>query len=252
MASEERAALVVELVRRLVAEVHPHASRLNVTLDSTFEDLGIGSLELVELLHRVQDAFGVALPAHVLASAETPHDLLQAVTRSHARVGEDLGVVSPPAPVAGGPAPAPAAASTLIDALDWHVGATPERTHIRILDESGSPDDMNYKALHREAAGVAAGLLARDVMPGDTVAIMLPTSRRTSSPSPAYCSPAPCPYPSTRRPGLPSWPITCVATPASWPMPEPRCSSPCPRPCLSATCCAPTSTACATSSSPNP
>jgi len=177
MASEERAALVVELVRRLVAEVHPHASRLNVTLDSTFEDLGIGSLELVELLHRVQDAFGVALPAHVLASAETPHDLLQAVTRSHARVGEDLGVVSPPAPVAGGPAPAPAAASTLIDALDWHVGATPERTHIRILDESGSPDDMNYKALHREAAGVAAGLLARDVMPGDTVAIMLPTSR---------------------------------------------------------------------------
>ncbi len=177
MASKERAALVVELVRRLVAEVHPHASRLTVTLDSTFEDLGIGSLELVELLHRVQDAFGVALPAHVLASAETPRDLLQAVTRSHTRVGEDLGVVSPPAPVTGGPAPAPVAASTLIDALDWHVGATPERTHICILDESGSPDDMTYEALHREAAGVAAGLLARDVMPGDTVAIMLPTSR---------------------------------------------------------------------------
>ena len=33
------------------------------------------------------------------------------------------------------------------------------------------------QALHREAAAVAAGLLARDVMPGDTVAIMLPTSR---------------------------------------------------------------------------
>ncbi len=90
-------------------------------------------------------------------------------------VGEDVGVVSPPAAVAGGPAPA--AASTLIEALDWHVGATPERTHIRILDESGSPDDVTYGALHREAAAVAAGLLARDVMPGDTVAIMLPTSR---------------------------------------------------------------------------
>ena len=86
-----------------------------------------------------------------------------------------VGVISPVATVAGGPAPV--AASTLIEALDWHVGAAPERTHIRILDESGSPDDMTYGTLHREAAGVAAGLLARDVMPGDTVAIMLPTSR---------------------------------------------------------------------------
>ena len=56
MASAERAALVLELVRGLVAEVHPHASRLTVSLDSSFEDLGIGSLELVELLLRVQDA----------------------------------------------------------------------------------------------------------------------------------------------------------------------------------------------------
>ncbi len=175
MAGGERAALVLELVRGLVTEVHPHASRLTVTLDSPFEDLGIGSLELVELLLRVQDAFGVALPSHVLASAETPRDLLRAIARSHPAVGEDVGVVSPPATVAG--SRAPAAASTLIDALDWHVGATPERTHIRILDESGSPDDLTYGALHREAAAVAAGLLARDVMPGDTVAIMLPTSR---------------------------------------------------------------------------
>ena len=179
MASEERAARVLELVRGLSAEVHPHASRLTVTLDSAFDDLGIGSLELAELLRRVQDAFGVALPSHVLASAETPRDLLRAVTFNHAPVGrtrgEDVGVVSPVATAVG--SPAPAAASTLIDALDWHVGATPERTHIRILDESGGADDVTYAALHREAAAVAAGLLARDVLPGDTVVIMLPTSR---------------------------------------------------------------------------
>ena len=146
-----------------------------MTLDSSFDDLGIGSLELAELLRRVQDAFGVALPSHVLANAETPRDLVQAVTRNHVPMSEDVGAVSPLATEAG--SPAPVAALTLIDALDWHVGATPERTHIRILDESGSPDDMTYAALHREAAAVATGLLARDVMPGDTVAIMLPTSR---------------------------------------------------------------------------
>ena len=173
MASEEPAACVLEMVRGLTAEVHPHASRLTVTLDSPFDDLGIGSLELSELLLRVQNAFGVALPPHVLASAETPRDLLRAVTR--APVGDDVAVVSPPVTVAGGPAPV--VASTLTEALDWHVGATPDRTHIRILGESGGPDDVTYDALHREAAGVAAGLLARDVLPGDTVAIMLPTSR---------------------------------------------------------------------------
>ena len=175
MTSDERAARVLELVRGLTTEVHPHASRLAVTLDSPFDDLGIGSLELAELLMRVQGSFGIALPAHVLSSAETPRDLVRAVIQNGAPVAEDIAVVEPPVVTAGGSAPV--AASTLIDALDWHVGATPERTHIRILDESGSPEDVTYQALHTEAAAVAAGLLARDVMPGDTVAIMLPTSR---------------------------------------------------------------------------
>jgi 1-acyl-sn-glycerol-3-phosphate acyltransferase len=174
MARDDQGTRLLELVRGLTSEVHPHSTRLAVTLDSSFDDLGIGSLELAELLRRVQDAFGVALPSHVLANAETPRDILRVVTRAPA--GEDVGVVSPLAIEAG--SPAPVAASTLIDALDWHVGATPERTHIRILDESGSPDDMTYEALHREAAAVATGLLARDVLPGDTVAIMLPTSRQ--------------------------------------------------------------------------
>lgn len=175
MASPERAAHVLELVRSLVAEVHPHAARVMVTLDSSFDDLGIGSLELVELLHRVQDAFGVTLPSDLLGRVETPRQLLQALTRSRARVGEDIGEVAPPA--TGSAREAPATASSLTEALDWHVGETPERTHIRILDESGTGDDVTYASLHREAACLAAGLLAHDVLPGDTVAIMLPTSR---------------------------------------------------------------------------
>jgi len=176
MPSAERADRVLDLVRGLTAEVRPRASHLTVTLDSPFDDLGIGSLELAELLLRWQDAFSVSLPPHVLGSAETPRDLLRAVARSHA-VDAGVGVVSPPPPTAGSPPPAPVAASTLIDALDWHLGATAGRTHIRILDDSGGFDELTYESLHREAAAAAAGLQARDVMPGDTVAIMLPTSR---------------------------------------------------------------------------
>ncbi len=89
MASEECAPPILALVRGLVAEVHPHAKPPSVTLDSTFDNLGIGSLELAELLLRVQDKFGVALPPHILASAETPRDLVAAVARGHPALGND-------------------------------------------------------------------------------------------------------------------------------------------------------------------
>ena len=175
MASDERAARVLELVRGLTTEVRPHASRLTVTLDSPFDDLGIGSLELAELLMRIQESFGISLPAQVFSDAETPRDLVRAVIQRGGRAVEDIDIVAPPAVAAGGSAPV--AASTLIDALDWYVGVTPERTYIRILVEVGRAEELTYRALHVEAAAVAAGLLARDVLPGDTIAIMLPTSR---------------------------------------------------------------------------
>jgi 1-acyl-sn-glycerol-3-phosphate acyltransferase len=166
---------ILALVRGLVAEVHPHATPPSVTLDSTFDNLGIGSLELAELVLRVQDKFGVALPPHILASAETPRDLLAAVASGQPAMVEDRGIVSLPATAPG--VLAPDTTLTLNDALNWHVSATPDRTHIRILDDAGAPVDVTYAALHQEAAAVAAGLIAHDVMPGETVAIMLPTCR---------------------------------------------------------------------------
>ncbi len=179
MATNECAPAVLALVRGLVAEIHPHATPPAVTLDSTFDSLGIGSLELAELLLRVQDKFGVALPPHILASAETPGDLVTALVPALARgrsaARDDHGMVSQPVTVPG--ASTPDTASTLNDVLNSHVGATPDRTHIRLLDEDGGPADLSYAALHREAATVAAALIAQDVLPGDRVAIMLPTCR---------------------------------------------------------------------------
>ncbi|MEY8016965.1 AMP-binding protein [Mycobacterium servetii] len=184
MTADGRAAPVLALVRGLVTEVHPHAVPPTVTLDSTFENLGIGSLELAELLLRIQDTFGVALPEHLLADADTPRDLVAAIGRGRpvagrAGAGEgeapSKGLASLPAAAEGGLPPA--GASTLNDALDWHAGATPDRLHLRILDDPGGPLDVTYAALRRDAAALAAGLIARDVMPGDTVAIMLPTGR---------------------------------------------------------------------------
>ncbi len=182
MATQDCASPVLALVRGLVDEVHPQAASASVTLDSHFDALGIGSLELAELLSRVQDKFGVALPPHILASAETPRDLVAALSpalargRPAVRTGRAVASLPDTAP----PAATPESAQSLNDMLNWHVGAAPERIHLRILDDAGDPpnsSDISYGALHREAAAVAAGLIAHDVVPGEAVAIMLPTSR---------------------------------------------------------------------------
>ena len=175
MPADERATRVLALVQGLAAEVHPDGPSLPVTLDSQFDDLGIGSLEMAELLLRVQNAFSVALPTHVLGSAETPRDLLRALESSPARSPEPTPLLPPLAVTRGGGAPS--GATTLIEALEWHVHASPERVHIRVLDERGGTDELTYAALLREAAAVAHALRAREIAPGDTVAIMLPTSR---------------------------------------------------------------------------
>ena len=159
-------------------------------------------------------------------------------------------MVSLPATAPGGLAPE--TASTLNDALNWHVSATPDRTHIRILDDVGGPVDLTYAALHQEAAAVAAGLIAHDVMPGETVAIMLPTCRAyfVTFAGVVLAGAVPVPvYPPARPSQLADHLRRTAGILANA---GPRCWSPCPRPLPSATCCARTSKACVTSSSPNP
>ena len=67
-------------VREVAAELRPHLSQTPVTLDSLLDkDLGFDSLGRVELLVRIERAFGIALPENAFANTETPRDLLRAV-----------------------------------------------------------------------------------------------------------------------------------------------------------------------------
>jgi len=74
-------------VRKLAAELHARPEEaIQVALDSSLErDLGFDSLGRVELLTRLEQVFGVSLPERVLATAETPRDLLQAVLAATSR-----------------------------------------------------------------------------------------------------------------------------------------------------------------------
>ena len=198
---------VLEAVRRLAVEARPGAPPPVVRLGSRFDtDVGFDSLAMVELVGRVEQRFGVALPDGVLASAETPRDLLRSIEGAGPRLSR-----GPLAPAAARPAApradvaVPEDAASLVEVLGWHAGEHPDRPHLRILTGGGDHEELTYAALHREARAVAAGLRQRGIPPGAAVAIMLPTGRAYFSVFcgvlVAGCVPVPV-YPPARPSGL--------------------------------------------------
>ena len=176
---EEGAALareLLEIVRALAEELHPHLRRTQeVSLDDDLDrDLGFDSLGRAELILRLDRAFKVRLPDTLLGDAESPRDLLDAVRAAgparvdrSARIRDDA--------VALPRIEAPSTAATLIDVLDFHVRAHPDRPHLRVWVSENEEDRMTYGDLHDAARKVAFGLIDRGLAPGDRVAIMLPT-----------------------------------------------------------------------------
>ena len=150
-------------------------------------DLGLGSLERVELLARLETAFGVRLPDQVVAEANTPEDLAKALltapgaetqddeaasalrasitTQKLHREANDAGVFS---------------AETLLDVLRYRAMNDAERTHLLITEETEGKErsvTLTFGELYAAAQRCAAELARRGVPPGGRVALMLPTSR---------------------------------------------------------------------------
>ncbi|MBI4083088.1 MAG: AMP-binding protein [Candidatus Lambdaproteobacteria bacterium] len=167
------------LIRGLVVEMHPHRhNSADVRLDSSLEkDLGFDSLGRVELMLRIEQHFGVGLPDHVLAAAQTPSELLRALARAQT-AGDGVrgdGAAVPMAP--GETEPIPSRAATLHEVLDWHVQAHPDRPHIYLYGDDDTGQTLTYAELLRGAQAIAGGLHAHGLLPGQPVAIMLVTSR---------------------------------------------------------------------------
>jgi 1-acyl-sn-glycerol-3-phosphate acyltransferase len=176
-AGERSASELLDIVGRLAAELHPRRPVPAVTLDSRLDrELGFDSLGRVELIARLERVFRVALPERLLLSVETPRDLLRILEAAHpATPFTTTAVVAVAAPLKVGAVPG--GVDTLLAVLDWHVQQHPERPHLYLVDEGGAEEELSYAALMRGAQAVAAGLQARDLRPGQTVAIMLPTGR---------------------------------------------------------------------------
>jgi 1-acyl-sn-glycerol-3-phosphate acyltransferase len=164
---------VITLVDAFVSELGTTPVRGHVALDDVLDrDLGIGSLERVELLTRLEGAFGVRFPDSVLGEAESIRDLVAAVLAGGAPTAG--AAVETAVPIAAGP-PAPDSARTLIDVLRWHAEHDPGRVHLVLRADDEREQRITYGQLWAGAGAVAGGLRARGIERGDSVALMLRT-----------------------------------------------------------------------------
>jgi len=176
---EER---LLDVVRALVSELGHQPALASVGPAAHLErELGLGSLERVELLLRIEQAFGTRLDDRVLAEAETVQDLISALGAVNG-----LPAVAPTRPgvatrapeiSSGGIADGLPTAQTIQDVLRHRGRADATKRHLIFFEDEGESRGLTFGELFSGAERVAAELAQRGIGRGDIVAIMLPTSR---------------------------------------------------------------------------
>lgn len=165
---------LLSITRQLLVDLE-HQRALNVVSMSADlqRELGIGSVEKAELLHRTEQAFNIVLPEILLTEAESLQDLANAVKKANPLLQRPLGAH---VPVLNASMIDPLSAKTLVDLLYQYGTQEPNRPHIYLHDSHGEEDIISYGKLLESASAVAQGLLQRGLSSQQTVAIMLPTS----------------------------------------------------------------------------
>src|SRR5688572_22993592 len=164
---------VLEVVRALAAELGAGRALRTLSAQSSLErDVGLGSLERVELLLRLEAAFGRSLDEAAL-QADTPAELARAVRDAGGQAAAaSRGAKAPALPAA---TPLLSAATTVHGALWQRAQSSPDRPHVYLREDDGTEVTLTYGRLLGDSAAVAGGLKERGVRKGDAVALMLPT-----------------------------------------------------------------------------
>jgi len=179
---------VLDVLRALLTELGSEGALPMLGAKSHLDrELGLGSLERVELLARLETEFDVRLPDRLAAEVNTPEELTAAVLAAPS--ADSLQQASPSALRASANVHAlhrhaadegAFAAQTLIELLRYRAIHDAGRTHLNIAEDSDSGDKthtLTFAELYNAAQRCAAELARRGVPPGGRVSLMLPTSR---------------------------------------------------------------------------
>ncbi len=159
-------------------ELHPELlHQPTITLDSVLDrDLGLDSMARMELLARIEKSLEVHLPEQAFTTAETPRDIVRSLEKFKSpKIDQWSGdqIISSQTATFISKAHE---VQTLTELLISHAKALPDQIHITIEEFRSSEKTLTFAELYSGARRMAAGLQQHDLNPGDTVAIMLPTS----------------------------------------------------------------------------
>ena len=180
---------VLDVVRELLEELGSHGAIPELSEKSNLDrDLGLGSLERVELLTRLENVFGMRLPDALATEASTPGELIEAIVKvPGAATGgaEEISALRAAMATermhgADGNSIAQRA-ETLVDVIRYRGIHDANRTHLIVTgeDEPGElPQTLTFGELYVAAQKCAEELARRGVPPGGRVSLMLPTSRQ--------------------------------------------------------------------------
>src|SRR5574340_1215673 len=161
---------MLEVVRGLLEQLGSHGAIAELSIRSNLDrDLGLGSLERVELLTRLEAAFEVHLPDTLAAEANTLEELMEAILRAP---GAPLNHEAE-APELRGRAPLPEGresivekAETLLDAIRYRGVHDASRAHLLITEEDGRGEHrytLTFGELYTAAQKCAEELARRGV-----------------------------------------------------------------------------------------
>ncbi len=165
---------VLSLIQQFLKESDANRAANAVTLNASLEkDLGIGSLERMELFHRFEKEFTIHFSSDVATTIQTVMDLIIAIELANPPKQSRLEEF---APMLDKPQIDPSKAVTLTELLSEYATLNPKHPHIYLQDDDGLEQTITYGQLFQAAKRVSNGLIKLGVKPSETVALMLLTS----------------------------------------------------------------------------
>ncbi len=180
---------VLDVVRGLLEELGSRGALETLSVASNLDrDLGLGSLERVELLTRLETAFDLRLPDTLAAEANTPEELLQAILKAPGTAANEVEEVSALRTALAtrrmkeqGATSIAQRAETLVEVIRYRGVHDANRAHLIITedDEQGEHScTLTFGELYVAAQKCAEELARRGVPAGGRVSLMLPSSRQ--------------------------------------------------------------------------